>query len=77
MPEAVGHDFYQHWLVLGQAKPPSFHRGGVDCEGIVAVDPNSVHAIARSTRDDAVAAVLVRNRGAAWDRRESMIKSMR
>ena len=63
--EAVGHDFHQHRLVLGQAEPPSLGGGGIDRQSIVAVNPYPVHAIPRGTRDDAVPTVLVLNRGAA------------
>lgn len=71
MPQAVRHDLHQHRFVLGHAKLPSFDRGGIDCQGIVAVDPNPMHAIARSARDDAIPAVLVLNRGAARERKKT------
>lgn len=74
--EAVGHDFHENRLVLGQAKPPSLGGGGIDRQGIVAVNPNPVHAIAWGTRDDAVPTVLIPNRGAAvqYEERKSRVQ---
>lgn len=62
MPQAVGHGLHQDWFILGQAQLPSLGRGGVHGQSVIAVDPNSTHAIARGTRHDSVTTVLVRDR---------------